>query len=553
LEEKAAAGPATPLPEDAATPEIKAQRLIAAALLKAPEIDRNAELYLAIQAFKAEDFARLMTGQQEFKAVLEGLRNLDDEITRKLAFGLVRRWMAVDPEGVVASLPRIVELLPAKGNVRDAFVLALAKAQPDAVLQLVPACEDAVQRGWIIATALEVVAMQDARKAEAWLKNCSDPDDRRVAARAVRLGIVRGDPLRAVEVTTRLTDANDICQVMSTAAEQAAKIGPGMLRQLATMPMKYEMLAPVLDKFADADPDLAVELVLSQSRDRDLESQTTSVQAAFGALARRDPELALPKLEGLEGNALAAAVSAVGAEWTSRDPAAALAWLMDKPVSERSDPGSMSEGSNDALLMSFSTWFECDRDAARTWAAALPPGDERDRVEAQLARTLAYNQEPAEAAKVLAGLGAAADPKTLSQIAELWAENDPHAAAEWASAQPAGPLQAAAIASVVSTWARDDADATREWLAQFPPGEARDRSVMAFLNRSRIGSNSTSRQIAEFDAWFNLIDDPWQRSRAVTNQYRIRRLVDPAGARAWLATMQNVDPALLRIGTSNDE
>jgi len=62
LEEKAAAGPTTPLPEDAATLEIKAQRLIAAALLKAPEIDRNAELYLAIQAFKAEDFARLMTG-----------------------------------------------------------------------------------------------------------------------------------------------------------------------------------------------------------------------------------------------------------------------------------------------------------------------------------------------------------------------------------------------------------------------------------------------------------------------------------------------------------
>jgi hypothetical protein len=424
----------------------------------------------------------------------------------------------------------------------------LAEGCPDAILQVAHSSKDAPDRADIISISLFELASKDPARAQAWLKDFNGPD-RPLAERAVREGTVRADPLRAVELVGSLTDRNAISQVMSTAAEQAAKMGPGVLRQLATMPMNGVMLAAVLDSLAQRDPELAVDLVLKRPGESDTELQTYTLPKVFTALAKRDVELAVAKLDEVKGPARAAVVSAIGGEWTARDPAAALAWLMALPVSERLDPTTMSQGTKDSLLMSFSGWFLSDPAPARTWADSLPPGDERDRVQAQLARTLAYQGQTAEAIEVLLGLGKAADPKAMSQIAREWAGTDPQRAAEWAVAQPAGPLQSRALASVVSTWANENSTAAKEWLAQFPPGEARDRSVTAFLERNSSGSSSVADQIAEFDAWFDLIDDPWQRARAATRSYWFRRRTDPEAASVWLSNVQNVDATLIRINT----
>jgi hypothetical protein len=441
-----------------------------------------------------------------------------------------------------------------KGRVRDFFVEALANARPEALLQSLPSCKDATQRGWIIANALAVVAMHDAPKAEAWLKACSDPSDRRMAERAVRLGIVKGDPLRAIGVANSLTDRNDIQQVMATAAEQAAKMGSGALRQLATIPMNGIMLAGLLDSLASGDPELSVELALKNLTGSDSEAKTFCVQRAFTALAQKDPELAVAKLAGIDGPELAAAVSAVGAEWAAKDAPEALAWLMSKPESERRDPNRMSHSTSDSLLMAFSEWAAAEPGRARTWADSLPSGETRDKVQTQLARALADQGEHlAEATEILSRLGSVADPRALSDVASQWSKRDPQAAAAWAVAQPAGPLQTRALASVVGTWANDDSTAMQQWLAQFPPGEARDRSIAAFLQRNNHWSISKTEQIAEFDAWFDLIQDPWQRTNVASRIYHLRRQSDPEGARAWFSSLENLDPAVVRINTRSNE
>ncbi len=159
---------------------------------------------------------------------------------------------------------------------------------------------------------------------------------------------------------------------------------------------------------------------------------------------------------------------------------------------------------------------------------------------------MSIHGEVAEATRILAQVGGGADPKAFAAVARIWARTDPHAAADWAIAQPSGPVQNSALASVVSTWGFNEPEATAEWLAQFPASEARDRSVAAFLDRNGTRSPGSPERIAEFDAWFDSIDDPWWRAQVATSSFRQRKLSDPAGARAWLAALPNIDAEVVR-------
>jgi hypothetical protein len=235
------------------------------------------------------------------------------------------------------------------------------------------------------------------------------------------------------------------------------------------------------------------------------------------------------------------------------EPEAALQWLAQRPASERNGGNTGSRyGSQDALLVAFSDWAESAPDSARAWADALPPGETRDAVHMQRARMLAAKGEAAEATHLLSQLGSAADPKTLSTIASSWAQRDPAAAAEWAISQPAGAPQDSAIASVVGAWASDDPKSAAAWLEQFPPGEARDRSIVAFLGRGTSWIAPRETQVAQFDQWFDRIDDPWQRAQAAVRSYWSRRGPDPEGAREWLLSLQNVDTGVIHLALQGE-
>ncbi len=244
---------------------------------------------------------------------------------------------------------------------------------------------------------------------------------------------------------------------------------------------------------------------------------------------------------------LAAAVSATGAEWAQRDPAAALAWLAQRPKAERINPNGGNYGTSDALLIAFSEWARRAKDEAHAWADALPAGENRNAMQAQFARALAERGDSAEATQVLARIGSGADAKAIREVAGAWARRDPHAAADWAIAQEPGPAQNRALAGIVGTWAQDEPHAVEDWLAQFPAGEARDRSIGAFLNRDNSWPTGSAEQSAEFDAWFDLIDDPWRRAQVARTSFGRRKERDPAAARVWLSALPNLDPELVRM------
>jgi hypothetical protein len=233
------------------------------------------------------------------------------------------------------------------------------------------------------------------------------------------------------------------------------------------------------------------------------------------------------------------------------DPTAALNWLVKQPAENRKDANDYRSDSHDVILGTFLSWFSRSPDDARAWADALPAGELRSSVQTQLARGLASNGDPAGAVQVLSTLGRAADAKLISELAAQWARTDPPAAAEWAVAQPAGPAQSRAIASVVGRWANEDPEGAANWLAQFPPGEVRDRSVVAYLGRTIAYNSTKEEQIAEFDAWFETMTDPWQRAQAAMRNFWARQDGDPEAARAWLTSLPNVDAGVIRLALIN--
>jgi hypothetical protein len=526
------------------TSTAKGERLIATALRKGRHHERQNDLFLALGSFDAKDFQQLIADGAFGKTLAQTLRDLDWQTRTDLVSGIVSRWVTLDPNATRAWAERLLELIPASHEARNPILDALALKAPEELLALVSSRKDGSERREIIARALRQLAARDLPKAQSWLNACTDPADRRAAERAISIGIAQADPLRAVELAGSVENRQIAYDILQTATASAAKTGSGKLRQLAMMPMKSWMLSTVLQEFAERDPEQAAEMAIKSVADGG--DASFGIQAAFSALARTDLDRAIAKLEGLEGANRAMAVSALGAAWAAREPAKALDWLMERPASERVDSHRGANGSNDALIIAFVGWAGDDPTAARTWANALPPGTMKNAVQSQLARTLAANGDPAQAIEVLAQLGTAADPTAVTNIASNWARRDPEAAANWALTEP-GSVQSRALAGIVGTWGNDDPEGVAKWLAQFPPGEARDRSVAAFLWRGSAWSASREDRLAEFETWFDGMQDPWLRAKVARSSYWQRKESDPVGARQWLASLPNVDPEVIRV------
>lgn len=521
------------------------QHLLAVALRNGKTIPYQDELCRAIQALTAEDFRRLLAEPGAWKALVEKLdAQMMGIFKRSFALGLVRRWLEVAPEEATTRVAEVLKAIPAGSDMRGCLIDALAKQRPEVLLAIADSSKDTKERGNFIAKALAELAAQHLTKARAWLDRLPEGTDRKEAEKAIRKGMVQADPMRVVELAGLDINRSEASELLVAAANRAEEMGVGMLRQLATASMPDWCRSDVLFTLTFSDPEMTIDL--AKSIQNSSVEVTEPLRNAFSALARTDRAHALERMEGLTGKNLTAAVGAIGAEWVASEPVAALDWLASRPEEERiENPSSFAP--LDCLKTVFGRWVKQEPAAARAWADALPAGKTRDTVQRQLASSLADLGQPAEATKILASMGDAVDPKAVRDVALIWAQRDPHAAAEWAIAQPDGAMQTQALAAVVGAWANNDSRETQAWLAQFPAGEARDKCVVAFLRRESSWAMDVKQSFAEFDAWFDLIEDPWQRTQAAERRYWSAEKSDPAGARAWLSSLRNVDPERIRM------
>jgi hypothetical protein len=163
-------------------------------------------------------------------------------------------------------------------------------------------------------------------------------------------------------------------------------------------------------------------------------------------------------------------------DWARKNPAAALAWLLNAPDGPQleavveivcSEMAQTNPAQAVALAERCRTsntnflsrlldnlaqqWAEQDLSAAATWVAAQPAGEDQERL--------------------------------LGRIALVQSKTNPEAAARFVAEQMSpGPVQDEAAISVIYQWALRDANAARAWVQLFPEGKLRYRALQEVQN-----------------------------------------------------------------------
>lgn len=128
-------------------------------------------------------------------------------------------------------------------------------------------------------------------------------------------------------------------------------------------------------------------------------------------------------------------------------------------------------------------WAEQDIGGALTWLTSLLDSADRTLTSAastqQVART-----DPAGALDLALALRVGLDDGSFERMAQLWAEEHPTDAVNWAINQPRGAVRDRLLARVAHVRAQQDpAEAARLVLDHMAPGTARDAAVLAVVRQ----------------------------------------------------------------------
>ncbi|MEQ1858328.1 MAG: hypothetical protein ABMA13_00170 [Chthoniobacteraceae bacterium] len=217
-----------------------------------------------------------------------------------------------------------------------------------------------------------------------------------------------------------------------------------------------------------AEQDLDAALAWARTLEKS-DTRNDSLATIAGALAKRDPAAALKLIaENFTGRDSANAYDTVFSAWAENDFTSAYAAaqeLTDPGLRVRAmraalnqkleaDPHMVLEALRTAKLSelrwdlgnrAMTRWLERDFAAARDYALALPPGDQRD--------------------------------QGLQQVAKEFARNDPHAALDWLRTLPDDGSRDQAIQSLFGTWAGSDSKAALEGARALPEGRLRENAL----------------------------------------------------------------------------
>jgi hypothetical protein len=131
----------------------------------------------------------------------------------------------------------------------------------------------------------------------------------------------------------------------------------------------------------------------------------------------------------------------------ARNPSAAARILDGTP------PGPNRDAARDRIAQ---LWAATDLEGALHWVTTLADDDDRRLATIEIRSQIAAS-DPATALEISDLMDVGRDDGSLAHIAQLWAEENPSAAATWAEKQPAGPLRDAVQARIALVQAAHDA------------------------------------------------------------------------------------------------
>jgi hypothetical protein len=294
------------------------------------------------------------------------------------------------------------------------------------------------ERDAVLTTIGSALARSAPDKALAWAQTLSPPSPNVI--RQIAMSVAESDPSRALEFIDNPPEGIDP-QLITSIVVSSVSQQPGQAEVLADKLIARDSiqvrnaLRNLIGNWMQQDPERALEWILVHDDQVNAGVFGTAAQS----MAYSDPVAAASYVDRIPAAYRSAWIAQVAAPYALNDPAAALSWVAQF----------QGQDVYDAALRSVITGS------------------------AQV--------DPRRASELLARASAEVQRGSSRQVAQLWAQKEPRAAARWAVELTDDRSRKTAVETAVATWAANDLNAAKNWTLDLDRGEARQDALAAII------------------------------------------------------------------------
>ncbi|MFM8363609.1 MAG: hypothetical protein ACKOAS_00470 [Verrucomicrobiota bacterium] len=316
----------------------------------------------------------------------------------------------------------------AAGREKDLALRALfsaaAKNDPQGAIGLVATIADPAERTMALGAAVSSWASRDPAAAIGYVST--------VAEESLRPALFRDIALRTRKNSRQIFDA--------------------VLANVPTGSMFEQSIYGVMANWSRSDPQAAAAAIGEIPRGA-LSTSAALLVARNWAESTTDKGKVLEWARGLpQGEIRTGAMGRVFESWGRTNAEAALLEFEKLPPDQRKE----------AALSLAGGWGRKNPTAALAWAERLPDPSQSLNAIGVVVTAWVGNQ-PAEAAKYVAGLPVDRRSEVLPKLVMAWTSSNAEAAAQWLSAQPIAPERDGAVEVLVRKIAREDPETAMGW------------------------------------------------------------------------------------------
>jgi hypothetical protein len=258
-------------------------------------------------------------------------------------------------------------------------------------------------------------------------------------------------------------------------------------------------------------------------------AQTVATSAVAKNFANGNLNAALQWAQGLSGPVKLAATREIVNLWSSSDPEATGAWVMQQ--------GSPQVRS-DALRQLAGNWVFRDPGAAIEYGQTIADaGLRKSFIESAMQRFT--NMDPVSAANWLSSDAAKPHASSLvGNVSSRWAAFDPDSAAGWATSITDPTLRNKALSAVSRSWGETDPAKAAQWINSLKDVQTRDVATAAFSVELAKENPATAVQ------WASHISDPTKLNNSINQIVNNWKKMDPNAARSFVLSSPSMPPDL---------
>ena len=328
------------------------------------------------------------------------------------------------------------------------------------------------------------------------------------------------DPIGAAEFAADAVAQGGNPRLLQTASKAWAKTDPaGASQWAATLdsPLARDTaLGQIFNTWSLTNPAQAASAIASLPMGS---AQTVATSAVAKNFAMANLDASLQWAEGLSGPAQLAATREIINLWSTTDPMATGAWIM-----QQDSPQLRSE----ALRQLAGNWVSRDPGAAIDYAQTISDAALRDEF-VQSAMNRFATMDPMAAANWLSSDAARPHaPSLVGSVSSRWAAFDPSSAAGWASSITDTALRNKALSAVSRSWSQSNPTEAAQWVGSLKDVQARDVATAAFSVEMAKTNPSTAVQ------WASRISDPVKLSSSLNRIVNDWKKIDPQAARTFV-------------------